>query len=77
MRSVLPRTKAIEWVLQRRTEPMRPVESWAELQAFGRADPKMEIQVTTYDLWERQRIGKVSRGLDVADPRTTLGGAHA
>ncbi|WP_157746631.1 hypothetical protein [Micromonospora inositola] len=61
--AALPRTKAIEWVLARSGEPMRPVEIWAELQALGRDDPKMEIQVTTYDLWQRGRIGKVGRGL--------------
>lgn len=70
----LPRTKAIEWVLERRSEPMRPVEIWAELRRFGREDPKMEIQVTTYDLWERRRIGKVGRGLYVADPTATPDG---
>ncbi len=64
----LPRTQAIEWTLRRRGEAMRPVEIWAELQKYGRNDPKMEIQVTTYDLWERRRIGKVGRGQYVAEP---------
>lgn len=64
----LPRTKAIEWMLHKRGEAMRPVEIWAELQKYGRNDPKMEIQVTTYDLWERRRIGKIGRGQYVAEP---------
>lgn len=59
----LPRTRAIEWVLTRRGEGMRPVEIWAELRALGRDDPKMEVQVTTYDLWQRGRIEKVDRGV--------------
>ena len=43
---------------------MRPVEIWADLQTSGRrSDPKMEVQVTTYDLWKRGRIDKVGRGL--------------
>lgn len=59
----LPRTRAIEWVLSRREgQDMRPVEIWHELQLLGRTDPKMEIQVTTFDLWERGRIGKSGRG---------------
>ena len=59
----LPRTRAIEWVLtQRKGQDMRPVEIWRELQSLGRDDPKMEIQVTTFDLWERGRIGKSGRG---------------
>jgi hypothetical protein len=28
----------------------------------GRDDPKMEVQVTTFDLRQRGRIGKISRG---------------
>jgi hypothetical protein len=63
----LERTKAIEWVLQQSGEAMRPVEIWAELHRFGRDDPKMEVQVTTFDLWQRQRIGKVGRGQYVTD----------
>lgn len=60
----LPRTQAIEWVLdQRPGEDMRPVQIWQELQRLGRSDPKMEVQVTTFDLWERGRIGKSGRGL--------------
>lgn len=62
----LPRTKAIEWVLARSDEAMRPVEIWAELRALGRDDPKMEIQVTTFDLWQRGRIGKIGRGQYIA-----------
>ncbi len=59
----MPRTKAIEWLLERgKGKSFRPVEIWAGLQATGRNDPKMEIQVTTYDLWERGRIGKSGRG---------------
>ncbi len=42
---------------------MRPVEIWAELRRLGREnDPKMEVQVTTYDLWRRGRIAKDGRG---------------
>jgi hypothetical protein len=58
----LERTKAIEWVLERNGMAMRPVEIWAELNRLGRGDPKMEVQVTTFDLWKRDRIGKVGRG---------------
>ncbi len=61
--TAMPRTKAIEWVLARSGEPMRPVGIWDELRKLGRDDPKMEVQVTTYDLWQRGRIGKVGRGL--------------
>ena len=57
-----PRTKAIEWVLDHEGKPLRPVQIWAALQALGRDDPKMEVQVTTFDLWKRGRIGKVGRG---------------
>ncbi|MEQ7008339.1 hypothetical protein ABN028_19380 [Actinopolymorpha sp. B17G11] len=66
----LERTRAIEWVLERHGQPMRPIEIWSELQALGRNDPKMEVQVTTYDLWKRERIEKVSRGLYRALTRT-------
>lgn len=62
----LPRTKAIEWVLGKSGEAMRPIEIWAELRTLGRDDPKMEIQVTTFDLWQRGRIGKVGRGQYIA-----------
>ena len=59
----LYRTKAIEWVLRDHGGvSMRPIEIWAELQRLGRNDPKMEVQVTTFDLWERGRIGKSGRG---------------
>ena len=65
----LPRTVAIERVLTSSERPMRPVEIWAELRRAGRIDdPKMEVQVTTYDLWQRGRIGKVGRGQYVALP---------
>ena len=47
---------------------MRPVQIWAELQKLGREDPKMEVQVTTYDLWQRGRIDRVGRGLYVTKP---------
>ena len=65
---------AIEYVLDvnsERTEPseperpvgaMSPVEIWAYMQAAGRMEPKMEIQVTTYDLWKRRRIDHPSVG---------------
>jgi len=59
----LDRTKAIEAVLAQHGGPMRPVEIWAELRRLGREnDPKMEVQVTTYDLWRRGRISKDGRG---------------
>jgi hypothetical protein len=58
----MDRTKAIEAVLSRNGGVMRPVEIWAELRRLGRDDPKMEVQVTTFDLWRRGRIGKVGRG---------------
>lgn len=46
---------------------MRPVEIWAELQRRGRKDDsKMEVQVTTFDLWQRDRIGKIGRGQYIA-----------
>lgn len=64
----LERTKAIEWVLRQSGSPMRPVQIWAELQKLGREDPKMEVQVTTYDLWQRGRIDRVGRGLYVTKP---------
>jgi len=41
---------------------MRPIEIWARLREAGRDDPKMEVQVTTFDLWQRDRIAKVARG---------------
>jgi len=80
--AALPRTKAIEWVLRHRGQPMRPVEIWSALQDLGRTDPKMEIQVTTYDLWQRDRIDKVGRGLyrafsdasPMKHPATDVGG---
>jgi hypothetical protein len=62
----LPRTRAIQAVLERSAGPMRPVEIWQALHEAGRGDPKMEVQVTTFDLWDRGRIGKVGRGLYVA-----------
>lgn len=63
----LDRTVAIERVLAASEGPMRPIEIWEELRRAGRTnDPKMEVQVTTYDLWKRGRIGKVGRGLYIA-----------
>src|SRR5690348_16278648 len=67
----LERTKAIEWVLDQRGEVMRPVEIWAELTRLGRNDPKMEVQVTTFDLWQRGRIGKIGRGQYIAKSATS------
>lgn len=65
--TALDRTKAIEWILKHNDGPMRPVEIWAELQRRGRKDAsKMEVQVTTFDLWQRDRIGKISRGQYIA-----------
>jgi hypothetical protein len=58
----LERTKAIEWVLENNDGAMRPVEIWAEFIRLGRNDPKIEVQVTTFDLWQRDRIGKLGRG---------------
>ena len=59
----LERTKAIEWVLQDSGQAMSPVQIWKVLQDAGRDDPKMQVQVTTNDLWHRGRIDRVSRGL--------------
>ncbi len=73
----LPRTRAIEWALTQQDGPLRPVEIWAALRAAGRNDPKMEVQVTTYDLWQRGRIDKVDRGLYRAAARTTRSGRPA
>jgi hypothetical protein len=58
----LPRTQAIEAILRDSGKAMRPVEIWAKLREAGRDDPKMEVQVTTFDLWQRDRIAKVARG---------------
>jgi hypothetical protein len=58
----LPRTQAIEAVLRESGQAMRPVEIWAKLHEAGRDDPKMEVQVTTFDLWQRGRIAKLARG---------------
>lgn len=71
----LPRTRAIEYVLQLEGRPMRPIEIWAALRSLGRHDPKMEVQVTTYDLWQRGRLGKLGRGLyqAMATPKATDG----
>ncbi len=68
----LERTKAIERVLQDSGQAMSPVQIWKVLQDAGRDDPKMQIQVSTNDLWHRDRIGRVSRGLYTAKPRPTL-----
>lgn len=65
------RTVAIEWILQAHVGPMRPIEIWSALRSAGRSDPKMEVQVTTFDLWERGRIGKVGRGQYVAESDAT------
>jgi hypothetical protein len=62
----LARTEAIEAVLDASGVPMSPVGIWADLRAARRDDPKMEVQVTTYDLWRRGRIDKVGRGLYVS-----------
>lgn len=58
----LPRTQAIEAILRASGQVMRPVEIWAKLREAGRDDPKMEVQVTTFDLWQRGRILKLGRG---------------
>lgn len=65
----LERTKAIEWVLQDSGRTMGPVQIWKVLQDAGRDDPKMQVQVTTNDLWHRGRIDRVSRGLYKAKPK--------
>lgn len=64
----LPRTVAIETVLAGAEHALRPIEIWEALRAAGRDDPKMEVQVTTFDLWQRGRIGKIGRGLYVSVP---------
>lgn len=69
--TTMARTVAIETVLSRTDQPMRPIEVWQALRDAGRDDPKMEVQVTTFDLWQRGRIGKVSRGLYVSTPDKT------
>jgi hypothetical protein len=66
--TAMHRTVAVETVLAGSEGPMRPVEIWEHLRAGGRTDPKMEVQVTTFDLWQRGRIGKVGRGLYVSTP---------
>lgn len=59
----LPRTVAVETILKRTGTVMRPVEIWDALQTTGRAnDPKMDVQVTTYDLAMAGRIERVGRG---------------
>lgn len=59
----LPRTEAIELVLKKAGRGMSPVEIWRDLRDGGRQeDPKMEVQVTTYDLWRRGRLAKLGRG---------------
>ncbi len=58
----MQRTKAIEWVLEHNGGIMRPIQIWSALVAAGRDDPKMEVQVTTFDLWQRGRIAKEGRG---------------
>jgi len=57
----MARTVAIERVLRAHDGPVRPIEIWSALRCAGRNDPKMEVQVTTFDLWERGRIGKVGQ----------------
>lgn len=39
-----------------------PVEIWQVLQSHGRHDPKMNVQVTTHDLADRNRIDRPDRG---------------
>jgi hypothetical protein len=58
----MERTKAIEWILRDHGDIMRPVQIWSALVAAGRSDPKMEVQATTFDLWQRGRIAKEGRG---------------
>jgi hypothetical protein len=58
----MERTRAIEWVLEDNGGIMRPIQIWSALVAAGRNDPKMEVQVTTFDLWKRGRIAKEGRG---------------
>lgn len=60
--SIRYRTEAIERVLEDSGDAMSPVEIWKVLTAAGRNDPKMEIQVTTNDLWHRGRIDRIARG---------------
>src|SRR5258708_3019823 len=67
--SITYRTEAIERVLDDTGKVMRPVEIWKALTAAGRNDPKMEIQVTTYDLWQRGRIDRIGRGQYKAKPK--------
>jgi hypothetical protein len=59
----MPRTRVIEHVLAQHQGPMKPIEIWAELHRLGRDDPKSEVSVTAYDLWERGRLDRPGRGL--------------
>jgi hypothetical protein len=67
--SIPYRTEAIERVLEDNGGDMSPVEIWKVLTAAGRDDPKMEIQVTTNDLWHRGRIDRIARGRYKALPK--------
>lgn len=71
----LPRTLAIEAVLGQSDHALRPIEIWEALRDAGRNDPKMEVQVTTFDLWQRGRIGKIGRGLYVSTPDAVRAGS--
>ena len=73
------RTVAIERVLEanydlrvrgRPVGSMRPTEIRSVLESVGRPDPPMEVQVTTFDLAQRNRIEKVGRGLYRAKRRS-------
>jgi hypothetical protein len=73
----MERTKAIEWVLRDNGGIMRPVEIWGVLQAAGRHDDKMSIQVATNGLSHRSRIVNVGRGEYRAKPMTAECGGLA
>ena len=64
----LERTKAIEWVLRREWKPDAPRPDLGRASEAWQGRPKMEVQVTTYDLWQRGRIDRVGRGLYVTKP---------
>ena len=64
----IPRTEAIEHVLEDHGGDMGPVEIWKVLRAAGRNDPKMQVQVTTNDLWHRGRIDRIAPGRYKAFP---------
>ena len=58
----LPRTKAIEWVLDNSGRSLTPVEIWKVLHDGGRTDRKDLVQVATNNLAHRGRIEQLGDG---------------